>query len=58
MFVRFNPRRAVTTSIAKLNFASNADAATNSIQLVATSGASITTRSRSAAPSPASSRWT
>ena len=41
MFVRFNPRRAVTTSIAKLNFASNADAATNSIQLVATSGTSL-----------------
>jgi len=41
VFVRFNPRRAVTTSIAKLNFASNSDAATNSIQLVATSGASI-----------------
>jgi hypothetical protein len=41
VYVRFNPRRAVTTSIAKLNFASNSDAATNSIQLVATSGASI-----------------
>ena len=41
MFVRFNPRRALTTSIAKLNFASNSDAATNSIQLVATSGASL-----------------
>ena len=41
VFVRFNPRRALTTSIAKLNFASNADAATNSIQLVATSGASL-----------------
>lgn len=43
VFVRFNPRRAVTTSIAKLNFASNSDAATNSIQLVATSGPSLST---------------
>ena len=43
MFVRFNPRRAVTTSIAQLSFTSNSDAATNSIQLVATSGASIST---------------
>ena len=41
VYVRFNPRRALTTSIAKLNFASNSDAATNSIQLVGTSGASL-----------------
>jgi hypothetical protein len=38
VYVRFNPRRAYTTSIAKLQFASNSDAATNSIPLVATSG--------------------
>ena len=29
VFVRFNPRRAVTTSIARLQFTSNSDAATN-----------------------------
>ncbi|MDA0184587.1 sugar phosphate isomerase/epimerase [Solirubrobacter phytolaccae] len=38
VFVRFNPRRAYTTSIARLQFTSNSDAATNSIQLVGTSG--------------------
>jgi hypothetical protein len=41
VFVRFNPRRALTTSIARLQFSSNSDAATNSIPLVGTSGASI-----------------
>ncbi|RKQ88285.1 sugar phosphate isomerase/epimerase [Solirubrobacter pauli] len=39
VYVRFNPRRAGTTSIARLQFTSNSDAATNSIQLVGTSGA-------------------
>ena len=43
VFVRFNPRRAVTTSIARLQFTSNSDAATNRVPLVATSGASIST---------------
>jgi hypothetical protein len=43
VFVRFNPRRAVTTSIATLQFASDSDSATNRIPLVATSGASLTT---------------
>jgi sugar phosphate isomerase/epimerase len=41
VFVRFNPRRALTTSIARLQFTSNSDAATNFIQLVGTSGASL-----------------
>jgi sugar phosphate isomerase/epimerase len=41
VFVRFNPRRALTTSIARLQFTSNSDAATNAVPLVATSGASI-----------------
>lgn len=41
VYVRFNPRRALTTSIAKLNFTSNSDNATDSIQLVATSGSSL-----------------
>jgi sugar phosphate isomerase/epimerase len=41
VFVRFNPRRALTTSIARLQFTSNSDAATNFIQLVGTSGPSI-----------------
>ena len=43
VFVRFNPRRAVTTSIARLQFTSNSDAATNWIPLVATSGPSLST---------------
>ena len=43
VFVRFNPRRAVTTSIATLQFASDSDSATNRIPLVATSGASLST---------------
>jgi sugar phosphate isomerase/epimerase len=43
VFVRFNPRRAVTTSIARLQFTSNSDAATNFIQLVGTSGTSLAT---------------
>ena len=43
MFVRFNPRRAVTTSIARLQFTSNSDAATNWIPLVGTSGPSLST---------------
>jgi hypothetical protein len=41
VFVRFNPRRALTTSIATLQFTSNSDAATNRIPLVATSGPSV-----------------
>src|SRR4051812_29114245 len=43
VFVRFNPRRAVTTSIARLQFTSNSDAATNWIPLVGTSGTSLAT---------------
>jgi sugar phosphate isomerase/epimerase len=43
VFVRFNPRRALTTSIARLQFTSNADDATDRVQLLATSGASIST---------------
>ena len=45
VFVRFNPRRAVTTSIARLQFTSNADAALNRVALVARSGASIAVQS-------------
>jgi sugar phosphate isomerase/epimerase len=41
VFVRFNPRRALTTSIATLQFTSNSDSATNRIPLVGTSGASV-----------------
>jgi sugar phosphate isomerase/epimerase len=41
VFVRFNPRRAVTTSIARLQFTSNADAATNRVALIARSGTAV-----------------
>ncbi len=45
VWVRFNPRRAVTTSIARLQFTSNADDALDRVALVARSGASITVQS-------------
>jgi sugar phosphate isomerase/epimerase len=45
VFVRFNPRRAVTTSIARLQFTSNAAPALNRVALVARSGASIAVQS-------------
>ena len=59
VFVRFNPRRALTTSIARLQFTSDSDAATNVIHAGRHERRVDRGPDRaSAAPSTASSRWT